>query len=318
MSAEYENSRSRRPRPEERTIYRPGSGPLKKSSGNVENIRPASSPLHSSTVGGDGGTQNIVSGMRNVTLNNDRDTTARTRKADNVSEHSESTHGSRQKQIHPKAGERDNFKSKSGANGWNTQQGKQNQVNNETGGSTKQHKTDTEPVQDLRQVILEKRSQRSKANSPSGSQRDRSNTSQPRSHTSGNNDHRQDRYRNTQPATSGRNGSGGQNHSHHNPSASNGAESWGRDTEQRKGPAKRGYKDQRPQRVMENSRSDGHLSSLSSNPVSSPSAEVEHKKFTEPTHVPAGRGRNNSDRKEGLSHLIMFYFKHSYLIFFWN
>ena len=150
--------------------------------------------------------------------------------------------------------------------------------------------------------MLMKRSHRSNADSLSGSQRDRSYPSQHQSHTTSNYDHRPGSYRRTQPATGERNGAIRQNRSHHNPSASNGAESWNRDHEQRKSPAERGYKDQRPQRMMENSSLDRHLASFSSNPVSSPPAEVERMKFAEPTHVPdAGWGRFNSDSKEGLS-----------------
>ena len=260
-------------------IYPPGSGPLRKSSSNVENVRPDSSPLNSDGGnGGNGGTHYTVSGTSNVT--------ARTRKAG----HSESTLGSSQKPIHPMADERDSFKPRSGANGWNTRLGKENQAK-ESRGSTKQHKTAvTEPAQDFGQVMLMKRSHRSNADSLSGSQRDRSYPSQPQSHTTGNYDHRPGSYRR-------------QNRSHHNPPASNVAESWNRVNEQRKSPAERGYKDQRPQRMMENSSSERHLESFSSFPVTDPPGEVERKKFAEPTHVPADWGRLNSDSKEGLSHL---------------
>ncbi len=53
--------------------------------------------------------------------------------------------------------------------------------------------------------------------------------------------------------------------------------------------------------MKESSCSEAHLASLSSNPATSSSAEVERKTFTEPTHVPAGWRRNNSDMKESLS-----------------
>jgi len=270
-------------------VHPAGSGPLRKSSGNAENVRPDSSPLNSD--GGNGGTHNIVSGTSNVT--------ARTRKAG----HFESTLGSSRKPIHPAmADERASFKPRSGANGWNTRLGKENQAK-ESRGSTKQHKAVMMPAQDRGQGMLVKRSHRSNADSLSGSQRDRSYPSQPQSHTTGNYDHRPGSYRRTQPATGERNGAIRQNRSHHNPSASNGAESWNRDHEQRKSPAERGYKDQRPQRMMENSSSERHLESFSSFPVTDPPGEVERKKFAEPTHVPADWGRLNSDSKEGLSHL---------------
>lgn len=68
MNADIDHSRSsRRPRPEV-AVYRPGSGPLKKSGSNVENIQPGSSLQSAGGTDIDGG---LASNFRNVNLNDD-------------------------------------------------------------------------------------------------------------------------------------------------------------------------------------------------------------------------------------------------------
>lgn len=65
MDADIDNSRSsRRPRPEV-AVYRPGSGPLKKSGSNVENIQPSTSSHISPRGDIEGG---LVTNLRNVNL----------------------------------------------------------------------------------------------------------------------------------------------------------------------------------------------------------------------------------------------------------
>ncbi|KAI9553174.1 hypothetical protein GHT06_021068 [Daphnia sinensis] len=68
MNADIDHSRSsRRPRPEV-AVYRPGSGPLKKSSSNVENIQPASGLQSAGRTDIEGG---LASNFRNVNLNDE-------------------------------------------------------------------------------------------------------------------------------------------------------------------------------------------------------------------------------------------------------
>ena len=288
---DFDSSRSRRPRLEGRTIYRPGSGPLKKSSSNVENIQPSGSSNLAPSV------EASTPSKRDVIVNNDRG---------EGSSRSSTNNGppppGKPKKYSNHRAEREIYKPKSEGN---SQQRPVNEQRSDhahdrppasSSGSqgAKQkvptaNRMDTEQAPpDLRQLILEKRAQRGINHSPSGSNRDRSNTSQPRSQQ--------------QSATS--NAPAGRQ--------ANDSSGFSRNGDRRGSGKRRNDRKQNNHPRVENSQSDGHLSAHinssnnSSAPVTQQHQPVRSTKSNDPTAEkntgPAPdleRNRNGRDRRDG-------------------
>lgn len=172
MSADIDHSRSsRRPRPEV-AVYRPGSGPLKKSTNNAENIQSSSSNRITSKVDDK---NDLVSSLRNVTIDDVR------KKDKNKLPEAPSAEEPKSKRYSSQKQERNARKSKSST----TPQVNSSENKPENGKSftpikefkrpnqlpDKLRSEDSGSNQDLRQFLIEKRLQRNK-DSPSSIQGD--------------------------------------------------------------------------------------------------------------------------------------------------
>lgn len=274
MSAELENSRARRPRPEGRTIYRPGSGPLKKSS-NVENIQPNSSQ-HSANSGGDVGLA-LASSLRNVTLKCDSGAESKhtSSRNDTVSDQRP-----RSKKYSTQRPDRETYQPKSDGQHHSKASTEQRDVQGPKSKTLSLDKPDGDSVQDLRQLILEKRSQRSNNDSPSSTHREHNSTNRSQSDQRNNSDSRLDRQ------SAMKNGVESRSDAH----STNGEPSGTVKSNERRGGSARFKNDRRPPRV-ESSRSDGHLSALATNPTSGSNRQ--------PARSNAGSDRTLSGPNEG-------------------
>ena len=189
MNADIDHSRSsRRPRPEV-AVYRPGSGPLKKSSSNVENIQPGSSLQSTGRTDMDSG---LDSNFRNLNLN-DESNKSRDRSGEvntqetksrktNIQKHERNGDKPRKESHHQQHTnkKKEEFREPSVP----SNQGKRQLYY--------QDNADTGSNQDLRQLLLEKRQQRSNE-SPSAGHHESSPTPNQSSNGKQRNDNRQER-----------------------------------------------------------------------------------------------------------------------------
>ena len=299
MNADIDHSRSsRRPIPEV-AVYRPGSGPLKKSSSNVENIQPSSS---SQSTGRSDMESGLASHFRNVNLNdeshrvNDRTSEAhtqepKTRKTSNQRHDKNPSKPRTENRQHLNVGEKKDEPRDISAS---SKQGKRQLHHPE--------KADTGSSQDLRQLLIEKRLQRNNE-SPSVSLQSESHpsTAQP-SNGKQKSDNRHERQ-----STKAREE---MNNGHHSgPVPSNNvpqplsidASSSGltRNSDKRHSARRRNDRKHR----VENSHSEGHLAALTNNnsPAANlPSRNVEDRKAN--TVNDEEKSRNGRERREGKVH----------------
>lgn len=160
MNADIDHSRSsRRPRPEV-AVYRPGSGPLKKSSSNVENIQPTSSSQGTSRSDIESG---LSSSLRNVSIRDEG--------SHKTKERVEEVHA-----LEPKSRKPNNHRHDRNPNRNRSEAGHQQQNSSERKSEPKEPavgvKQTKQPLQngpdksvsgsnqDLRQLLIEKRLQR--------------------------------------------------------------------------------------------------------------------------------------------------------------
>ena len=279
MSADTDHSRSsRRPRPEVH-IYRPGSGPLKKSGSNAENILPSTSS-HSSTRSDSG--HDLASSLRAVTLNSETVDGGRAKSLAGDVVHSKA---SRSKKNQGRKQERSENKSQKG-----------DSQNNPSGNEQKSKGCEKQPSppmppsdkivniansnQDLRQLILEKRMQRSNQSPSGNSNRDGSTDMHRRDSNTSISRHpgKFDKNETTpspQPSKSGemlKNGHASGSNQSNNTTQRNDNEQQGLLSRNSEARGSRRRKDRpKPQRV-EASRSEGHLSSLATSSISGATA----------------------------------------------
>lgn len=176
MNADIDHSRSsRRPRPEV-AVYRPGSGPLKKSSSNVENIQPGSSIPGVGRSEIEGG---LASNFRNINLDDD---------SNKSRDHGSEVHPQEPKSRKTNTQRKDKNASKPSSKLYQPQYADKKKEDPREAAVASvpgkrqlyyQDNAETGSNQDLRQLLLEKRQQRSNE-SPSAGHSERSPTpSQP-------------------------------------------------------------------------------------------------------------------------------------------
>lgn len=287
-AAEPDSSRSRRPRPEGRTIYRPGSGPLKKSCSNVENIQP--NPSANVATGRDSG-HATTSSKKDATVNGDRGvepSRSNTNSVDNQPP------PSKPKKYSNHRAERETYKPKGSSTNQRPAHADQRsdhaghdmpQPSPSTSQGAKQkmpptNRTETELVQDLRQLILDKRSQ--KGNElPSSSHPEQNNTNLPRTQATRNNE-----------------------------TGHQAGESSGPGKHNDRGHSNKRRNERKPNPRVENSQSEGHLSALTTNNSSVPPAHHQPPragpssgkgKSFGPAADESERSKSGRGRREGVS-----------------
>ena len=156
MSAESESSKlSRRPRPEVH-IYRPGSGPLRKSCSNVENIKPTDTgPVANYT------SPDMASTHRDVSMSHKESSTEQNRKLGDAHDSSKSKNSPSKKQekipnqkSQPRESGRRNVSKKASVNSDKPNMRLNSPI----------LKTETDPPRDLREKLLEKQHQKTHVN----------------------------------------------------------------------------------------------------------------------------------------------------------
>ena len=316
MSAETDNSRSsRRPRPEVH-IYRPGSGPLKKSGSNADNIMSGTSS-HSTTTSESG--HDLASSLRAVTLNSESVEGGRakslTGEGDGKGSRSKKNQGRRQEKSENKSHKGDTQNQPSG----NEQRSKSSEHSSTYTANKQPANLPLPPPdktavaantnQDLRQLLLEKRMQRNKQ-SPAGSNRDSSSDMPRRDSNTINSRQPGKPDKNEAPSSQPpkpdeklKNGHASDSNQSSNSIRRNDTEQPGlsRNSEGRGSTGKRRKDRKNPQRV-ETSRSEGHLSALATNSApasqSIPSLEVKSGDVDERKELSESNA-NGKDRHEG-------------------
>ncbi|XP_057381514.1 telomerase-binding protein EST1A-like isoform X2 [Daphnia carinata] len=295
MNADIDHSRSsRRPRPEV-AVYRPGSGPLKKSSSNVENIQPGSSSQGTGRTDIEG---SLASNLRNVNLNDERNK-SRDRAGEVYAQEPKSrkTNSQRHDKNASKPSvdvhhQQDANKKKEDSRELPVAQGKRQlyyQDNVETGSN-----------QDLRQLLLEKRQQRNNESPSAGHSKQSPTPSQPANGKQKNNNQSEQQLGKPREEVK---------MSHPNaPSASNktsqtaltdSASMLTRQSEKRSSGRRRN--DRKPR--VENSYSEGHLAALTNNnspeaTSNRPSTNFEEKKSISGSWNNLSRNNSKDTREE--------------------
>lgn len=294
MNADNDHSRSsRRPRPEV-AVYRPGSGPLKKSSSNVENIQPSSSSQGTHRTEVEGG---LATTFRNVRIsdesNKSKEKTGETqiqepkpRRTNNQRHDRNATKPQAEAPQHQNSIEK---KEEMRDQSFTSRQGKRQPQCPE--------KSESGSSQDLRQLLIEKRLQRN-TESPSASQHSESlpSTSQP-----SNGRQRNDNRQSTKPREEFKNGH------HRSPIPSNNgpqslpiesSSNFTRQGDKRNSVRRRN--DRKPR--IENSHSEGHLVALTNNNSPATTTHQPSKDFEGEKQMKTNdfdKGRNGKERKEG-------------------
>ncbi len=291
MNADIDHSRSsRRPRPEV-AVYRPGSGPLKKSSSNVENIQPGSSLQGTGRTDIDTG---LESSFRNVNLN-DESKKSKDRGGEVHTQESKSRRTNIQRQDRNADKPRSENHHQQHTNK-KKEEFKEPPVPSNQGKRQLyyQDNVDTGSNQDLRQLLLEKRQQRSNE-SPSTGHPESSPTPNQPSNGKQKNDNRQERQP-AKPKEEVRTSQPTNPFPPNNVSKSASIDSSLLSRQSDKRSSGRRRNDRKPR--VENSFSDGHLASLTNNNSSAAATKPPSSKTLE---EPTSGSKNDSERSKNNS-----------------
>lgn len=302
MNADTDHSRSaRRPRPEV-AVYRPGSGPLKKSSSNVENIQPGSSSQGSSRTDIE---VNLATSFRTVHLTEDGNKS----KESNAEVHAqESKTRSTKLPRHERNPVKPRTEIQHNHNVVEKREEQRNKSSTSKQGKHQQHlpeKKDSGSSQDLRQLLIEKRLQRNNEISAAGNTESNATVSQ------ANGKQRSDNRQPTKSREELKNGHYTVPIPPNNGPKSLSIESSSNFTRQgdKRSSGKR-RNDRKPR--LENSHSEGHLVAFTNNNSPSTATHQPCKEFEE-KNVNLNdfdKSRNGREKKEGK--LNQLYFKHSF------